>query len=88
MGGRTAGSRDVAPQVRGAFKRACAMLDGDGGKGAGLSELLLASLKEDVKGTLQAIKGFVPKELDIDVTATELTHEQWLSSLTGDDEDS
>jgi len=78
---RPKGSADTAPMIRGAFKRACLMLDGEGKKGEGLSDLILTSLKEDVRGTLQAIKGFVPKELDVDVTATELTHEQWLAAL-------
>ena len=80
---RPKNSADVAPQIRGAFKRACLMLDGDGPKGEGLSTLILNSLNEDVRGTLQAIKGFVPRELDVDLTATELTHEQWLLELSG-----
>ena len=85
--GAKASNRDVAPAIRGAFKRACLMLDDErkGDKGQGLSELILESLKDDVKGTLQAIKGFVPKELDVDVTATELSHEQWLAKLEGAD---
>ena len=82
--GAKASNRDVAPQIRGAFKRACLMLDGEGEKGVGLSTLILESLRDDVRGTLQAIKGFVPRELDVDVTATELTHEQWLATLEGD----
>ena len=75
MSGRTAGSRDVAPKVRGAFKRALLVLDGEQEAGSGLTELLVASLKEDVKGTLGAISKFVPKELDIDadIVAKELT---------------
>lgn len=81
MGSR-AGSRDVAPMIRGAFKRACLQLDGDGEKGVGLSELIVKSLQEDVRGTLQAMKGFVPKELD--VTAVEVPLEDWLDAL--DDE--
>ena len=85
MGSR-AGSRDVAPMIRGAFKRACLMLDGEKKEGAGLSELILESLKDDVKGTLQAMKGFVPKELDVQVDAKELTHEEWLMKLNGGDD--
>ena len=83
MAGRPSGSREIAGDIRGAFKRACLMLDKDKEKGIGLSTLILESLKEDVKGTLQAMKGFVPKELDVDVTATELSHEQWLAKLEG-----
>ena len=85
---RPKGSADVAPQIRGAFKRACLMLDGEKEKGEGLSELILTSLKEDVRGTLQAIKGFVPKELDVQVDAKELTHEEWLMKLNGGEDGS
>ena len=42
---------------------------------------MLASLKEDFRGTLQALKGFVPKELDIDMTVQDVTPEQWLSNM-------
>ena len=80
---RPKNSSDTAPMIRGAFKRACLMLDSDGEKGEGLSTLILNSLKEDVRGTLQAIKGFVPKELDVQVDAKELTHEEWLLKLNG-----
>ena len=82
MGSR-AGSRDVAPMIRGAFKRACMIVDGDGEKGQGLSELIAESLRDDVKGTLQAMKGFVPKELD--VTAVEVPLEDWLDALNDDE---
>ena len=82
--GRPKGGREISGDIRGAFKRACLMLDKDGKKGQGLSTLILESLQEDVRGTLQAIKGFVPKELDVDLTATELTHEQWIGSLEED----
>ena len=82
MGSR-AGSSDTAPMIRGAFKRACLMLDKDGEKGIGLSTLILESLQDDVRGTLQAMKGFVPKELDVQVDAKELTHEEWLLKLNG-----
>jgi hypothetical protein len=64
--------------IRGAFKRAVKALE-DGGKP--LSTILMTQLEENPLGTLQALKGFVPKELDVDLTATELTHEQWLASL-------
>ena len=86
--GAKASNRDVAPQIRGAFKRACLMLDGEGEKGEGLSTLILNSLTDDVRGTLQAIKGFVPRELDVQVDAKELTHEEWLMKLNGGDDGS
>ncbi len=88
MAGRPKGSSDTAPMIRGAFKRACLMLDDDGPKGEGLSTLILNSLKEDVRGTLQAIKGFVPRELDVQVDAKELTHEEWLMKLNGGEDGS
>ena len=82
---RPKGSKDLAPMIRGAFKRACIQLDNkEGGeKGIGLSTLILESLQEDVRGTLQAIKGFVPKELEVTATVREVSHEEWLSSLEG-----
>jgi hypothetical protein len=82
-GGRPRGSREIAGDIRGAFKRACLLIDGKGEKGSGLSTLIKKSLEEDVRGTLQAIKGFVPKELEVDLTAKELTHEEWLMKLNG-----
>jgi hypothetical protein len=84
---RPKNSHDTAPMIRGAFKRACLMLDGEGEKGEGLSTLILESLRDDVRGTLQAIKGFVPKELDVQVDAKELTHEEWLLKLNGGDDE-
>lgn len=78
--GSKASNRDVAPMIRGAFKRAVLALE-DGGRP--LSTIMMEQLEENPLGTLQALKGFVPKELDIDVTATELSHEQWLAKLEG-----
>jgi hypothetical protein len=79
---RPKGSPDVAPMIRGAFKRAVLALED---KGRPLSTIMMEQLEENPLGTLQALKGFVPKELDVDVTATELTHEQWLAKLEGSD---
>jgi hypothetical protein len=62
--------------IRGAFKRAVMELE-NGGRP--LSSLIKDSLEDDVKGTLQAMKGFVPKELD--VTAVEVPLEDWLDAL-------
>lgn len=80
--GAKASNRDIAPMIRGAFKRAVLALE-EGGRP--LSTIIGEQLEENPLGTLQALKGFVPKELDVDVTATELTHEQWLAKLEGDD---
>ena len=80
--GAKASNRDVAPMIRGAFKRAVLLLEEEGKP---LSTIIKDQLEENPLGTLQALKGFVPKELDVDVTATELTHEQWLAKLEGGD---
>ena len=77
---RPSGSQDVAPRIRGAFKRACIILDKNGKEGTGITELMVQSLQEDFRGTLQALKGFIPKEMDIDVNAV-VDHEAWLGQL-------
>lgn len=67
---RPKGSADVAPMVRGAFKRALIMLDEKrkvSEKGQGLSEILCESLIENPIGTLGALSKFCPKELDVDL---------------------
>jgi hypothetical protein len=67
---RPKGSADLAPKVRGAFKRALIMLDERKGvdeEGRGLSEVLCDSLEENPIGTLGAISRFCPKELDVDL---------------------
>jgi hypothetical protein len=56
---RRAGSRDIAPQIRGAFKRAVLQLEEEGRP---LSELIKEYLEKDFLGTLRAIQGFIPKE--------------------------
>jgi len=69
---RPKGSADLAPKVRGAFKRALIMLDEQRGvdeEGKGLSEVLMESLEENPIGTLGAISKFCPKELDVDLNA-------------------
>jgi hypothetical protein len=79
--GRKARGSQISGDIRGAFIRACKMLPGeDTGKGEGLSTLIKNSLEEDVRGTLQAMKGFVPKEMDIEIDAS-LDHEAWLGQL-------
>ena len=56
------GSRDIAPMIRGAFKRAVLQLEEDGKP---LSTLIYEKLQEDVLSTLKAISSFVPKELEV-----------------------
>lgn len=79
MAGRRAGSRDVAPKIRGAFKRACILLDEGKNEGDGLTELMVESLKSDFKGTLTALGKYVPIELDAAIT--EVSVEDWLDAL-------
>jgi len=59
---KQAGSKDVAPMIRGAFKRACLILEKDG---KSLSELIAEQLLEKPLDTLRAISSFVPKELEV-----------------------
>tara|TARA_R110000782_G_scaffold18254_4_gene50364 strand:- start:1981 stop:2238 length:258 start_codon:yes stop_codon:yes gene_type:complete len=69
---RPKASADLAPRVRGAFKRALIMLDERKGvteEGKGLSEILCDSLEDNPIGTLGAISRFCPKELDVDLNA-------------------
>jgi len=62
MAGRKNQSRDVAPMIRGAFKRACLALEQGG---TPLSTLMIESLKSDFTGTLRAVSSFTPKELEV-----------------------
>jgi len=68
---RPKGSADVAPMIRGAFKRALLMLDEKRAvdEGQGLSEVLCEALEENPIGVLGAIGKFCPKELDVDLNA-------------------
>ena len=61
---RGKGHKDVAPQIRGAFKRAVRMLEDDGKP---LSLLIKEHLESDFVPTLKAISSFCPKELEVDV---------------------
>ena len=79
---RQKGTVDIANDVRGAFKRAIKMRAE--GKGKALSEIMDDLLEENPIGLLNAMKGFIPKE--IDATVTEKPHEQWLQSLEEDDD--
>ena len=61
-GNKGAGSKDVAPMIRGAFKRAVLMLEDEGKP---LSTLVKESLEDNFRDTLRAISSFTPKELEI-----------------------
>ena len=58
---KTAGSRDVAPNIRGAFKRALLSLEA---KGKPLSGMIEESLQNDFLNTLKTIAQFTPKEIE------------------------
>lgn len=79
---------DIASDIRGAFVRAvkARQLDYDEATTAAarkkrrpLSTIMDDLLESNPLGLLQAMKGFVPRELD--VTAIELSHEDWLAQM-------
>lgn len=81
---RKRGSHDIAPQIRGAWKRAVLSLED---KGKPLSTIIEKCLEENPLATLKAISAFVPKEmlLEADITtkkAEELTDDELLSIAT------
>lgn len=61
---KTAGAKDVATMIRGAFKRAALQME-QGKNKKSLSEMMVDSLEENFLGTIKAIAPFCPKELDI-----------------------
>ncbi len=74
--GRPKGAHDISPIIRGAFIRALKMREG---KDKSLSEIMSDLLDDNPVGLLNVLKGYVPKEIDI--TATDLTHEEWLDKM-------
>lgn len=66
---KPAGSKDVAPMIRGAFKRAVMQLE-QGGRP--LSTLMVESLQENFRDTLRAVSSFTPKELEITNMPTDI----------------
>lgn len=82
---------DIAGEIRGAFIRAVKIMDEDpvyqnlafGDEGA-LSTLMRKSLDEDFKGTLNALKGFVPKEAFLSTDS--ISYEEWLEELEAEDD--
>lgn len=59
---KTAGAKDVAPRIRGAFLRAAKIAEE---QGKSLTDFVLESMEKDFLGTLTAIAKYCPKELDI-----------------------
>lgn len=79
---RRRGGGDIAGEIRGAFIRAVKLKDDElkfGTPMQSLSEMMKESLEEDFRGTLNALKGFVPKEAFI--SADQMSHEEWLEEL-------
>ena len=59
---RPKGSHDIAPMIRGAFKRAAKMLEQEGKP---LSLLIKKHLEEDTLATLKAMASYAPKDLNV-----------------------
>ena len=59
---RPKGSHDVAPMIRGAFKRAAKMLEQEGKP---LSVLIKKHLEDDTLSTLKAMASYIPKEHNV-----------------------
>lgn len=79
MAGSRKGRNDIAPEIRGAFKRGILIVQEKTGKG--LSELIADAINEEgILKVMDAIAKYVPKELD--VTNTEMTPEQWLEKMS------
>jgi len=64
--GRPKGSHDIAPIVRGAFLRACKMVESRDKRS--LAEIMADLLRDDPKACLDAVSKFVPKEMLIEQT--------------------
>ena len=84
MAGRKSGSKDVAPMVRGAFKRALAQCAAEGKP---LSTMIKDSLEQDFLNTMRVIASYTPKELEQTIehrrAADELTDEELERIATG-----
>jgi len=81
MAGRGHRGPDIASEVRGAFIRAVkARQDNDENHSKPpLSTIIDKLLDDNPIGLLNAMKGFIPKE--IDATVTEISHEEWLNDI-------
>jgi hypothetical protein len=87
MAGRGKRGPDIAGEIRGAFIRAVKsrQLDTDekrSTKRKPLSQIMDDLLDENPIGLLNAMKGFVPKEVDLQ--ATERPYESWLEEIAAD----
>jgi hypothetical protein len=86
---KISGSKDVAPKIRGAFKRALLMLEAESKP---LSQMIKDSLEGDFLNTLKVISQFTPKEIEQTVerkrSAEDFTDDELLeiaSRASGDD---
>jgi len=85
MAGRGKRGGDIAGEVRGAFIRAVKGRadNAETHSKKPLSTIMDNLLDENPIGLLNAMKGFVPKE--IDATVTETPYEEWLADIQGED---
>lgn len=89
--GRGKRGGDVAGDIRAAFIRAVKAREPENVHHHNkttkpLSTIMDELLDENPIGLLNAMKGFVPKEVDAHIEATELSYEQWLESIEDDDQ--
>ena len=85
MAGRGERGPDIASTIRGAFIRAVKAREDNkpDSKKPPLSTVMDKLIDENPIGLLNAIKGFVPKEIDL--TATERPYEDWLDKIAEDE---
>ena len=76
--GRPAGSHDITPEIRGAWKRACLIVED---RGKSLSELIADAIEKDVVTALKAIQGFLPRESKVDLQVQENSLVDVLSTM-------
>ena len=81
--GRPPGSHDITPQIRGAWKRACLIVED---RGSSLSELIADAIEKDVLAALKAIQGFLPKESQLDLRTSDFSLVRILSDLNTEEE--
>lgn len=78
---RPKNSRDIAPEIRGAFLRALKIREHEG-KGS-LSDMILAAIDDHgILKVLDVMAKFTPRSMD--VTNTELSAEDWLERMAND----
>lgn len=69
-GGTRKARNDIAPEIRGAFMRACKSLEMRKNP-TSLTELIEEALRKDVNATLTVMARWVPREMLIDATVSQ-----------------